>query len=538
MMGSSAGSAPVIRDEGSKMTQNKKFKKLVRARMAKTGETYMQARHALDDGRQTVTKPTTYKALGFWKSLEERKWPDPLNSVDASWDPEERAKVIAYLESGHVAQVYFGKSWCRLGCEHKQRRADGKVRNFFEAYGGSEQSWEERLKTRKLAVQQSEDANMKGDEVRVDMGSIERTDGIYVWPEGLTHYVKEHNVRLPQEFVDHVLREGSLEPREKQELHKYEIDGSWWLRSTNLKDLLTKPTELDELRKRLRRTWHKVYNGKTLLFHVYEDGPEDGRVHTSLCGAATTKRVSETKTPGAPDCEKCKLLKVKEILNRQKAIGDPFNILHDPELWAATGGTEEERIAQRNELWGEPPESPPRVVDVEMPFNKGWYFYDAEYPDEGSQGPYMDLADATQAAKLAGYDPLDEGSVGFIEQTAPTAVVQRYVADHITRDLQKKIEAEPPGTPAQFRQHFSRVLGQRLSAVVGKLQKEKVLVPSESDFELRVPPATEEDQTNGIFRASVVIKNPERYPEFVRDLTEMGLIEPKHMISVKMKEAN
>lgn len=292
---------------------------------------------------------------------------------------------------------------------------------------------------------------------------------------------------------------------------------------------------LDEIRKALRRTWSKVYDGKTILYHIYEDAPEDGRVHTSLCGAVTTKTF-ETKTPGAHDCEKCKLLKVKEILNRQKASGDPFNILHDPELWAAAGGTEEDRIAQRNELWGEPPESPPRVVEIETPFNKGWYFYDGQYPDEGTQGPYRDLVDATQAATLAGYDPLDEASVRVIQQTALTAVVQRYIADHITRDLQRKLADEPAGTPAKFKQHFSQVLSRQLSAVVGKLKKEKVLVPPESDFELKIPPVTEKDETDGVFRASVVIKNPERYPEFIRELTEMGLVEHRHQISIKMRD--
>jgi hypothetical protein len=32
------------------------------------------------------------------------------------------------------------------------------------------------------------------------------TDGVYCWPEGLAHYVKEHDVRLPDEFVTHVAR--------------------------------------------------------------------------------------------------------------------------------------------------------------------------------------------------------------------------------------------------------------------------------------------------------------------------------------------
>lgn len=32
------------------------------------------------------------------------------------------------------------------------------------------------------------------------------TDGTFVWPEGFKHYVAEHSVRPPDEFIDHVRR--------------------------------------------------------------------------------------------------------------------------------------------------------------------------------------------------------------------------------------------------------------------------------------------------------------------------------------------
>lgn len=37
-------------------------------------------------------------------------------------------------------------------------------------------------------------------------GSADFGDGVYVWPEGFGHYIAEHCVRPPKEFVDHVLR--------------------------------------------------------------------------------------------------------------------------------------------------------------------------------------------------------------------------------------------------------------------------------------------------------------------------------------------
>jgi hypothetical protein len=36
-------------------------------------------------------------------------------------------------------------------------------------------------------------------------GTTELSDGAYVWPEGLSHYVREHKVRLPNEFIQHVI---------------------------------------------------------------------------------------------------------------------------------------------------------------------------------------------------------------------------------------------------------------------------------------------------------------------------------------------
>jgi hypothetical protein len=35
-------------------------------------------------------------------------------------------------------------------------------------------------------------------------GSAELSDGTYCWPEGLAHYLWDHEVRLPSEFVAHV----------------------------------------------------------------------------------------------------------------------------------------------------------------------------------------------------------------------------------------------------------------------------------------------------------------------------------------------
>ena len=36
-------------------------------------------------------------------------------------------------------------------------------------------------------------------------GSAEHTDGVYLWPKGLAHYVCEHGVRPPVSVIRHIL---------------------------------------------------------------------------------------------------------------------------------------------------------------------------------------------------------------------------------------------------------------------------------------------------------------------------------------------
>jgi hypothetical protein len=57
-------------------------------------------------------------------------------------------------------------------------------------------------------------------------GSAEFTDGTYVWPEGLAHYVDEHHVRLPEAVLEHIRR------RWDELLEESIVDDEWWLRAT------------------------------------------------------------------------------------------------------------------------------------------------------------------------------------------------------------------------------------------------------------------------------------------------------------------
>jgi len=110
--------------------------------------------------------------IGYWKGPRDPRWPDPQAFVDPSWDAEEREDVADYLRYGMVSGAFMGLSECRF-C--------GK-RN----------------------------------------GSLELTDGVYVWPQGLAHYLIEHGVRLPRVFVEHVYRL-------RDATEEAQVDGDWWL---------------------------------------------------------------------------------------------------------------------------------------------------------------------------------------------------------------------------------------------------------------------------------------------------------------------
>jgi hypothetical protein len=119
---------------------------------------------------QPVTMIRPRKLIGYWRSDDGPTWPDPADFVDEQWDRSERDTVAFYLMRGTAVE------WSELG--FSDCRMCGKMN-----------------------------------------GSDEYTDGTYVWPEGLSHYVRDHAVRLPTEVVEHILR--------RQE-NSLAVDRSWW----------------------------------------------------------------------------------------------------------------------------------------------------------------------------------------------------------------------------------------------------------------------------------------------------------------------
>ena len=101
-------------------------------------------------------KPVPGDLAGLAEMLVGPRRPDPRRLVDATWSPRERDAVIRYLEAGRRGESWMGYSLCRF--------------------------------------------------CGIENGSCDRTDGVYVWPDGFAHYLREHNVKPPFEFLVHALR--------------------------------------------------------------------------------------------------------------------------------------------------------------------------------------------------------------------------------------------------------------------------------------------------------------------------------------------
>lgn len=118
---------------------------------------------------------TPLRLIGYWRNDEHPEYPDPADLVDESWGRDERFETWWYLLGGTYGTAYMGKSICRICGELN--------------------------------------------------GSGEYSDGTYEWPEGLAHYVQDHAVRLPEEFVAHARAR-------QRDLHERGSDLTWWLEKT------------------------------------------------------------------------------------------------------------------------------------------------------------------------------------------------------------------------------------------------------------------------------------------------------------------
>jgi hypothetical protein len=103
--------------------------------------------------------------VGYWfHELAPDDLPLPPRLV-RRWSPRDRALVLRYLRGGRTLVRYGAAARCRFA------------------------------------------------DCAQEVGRRELTDGVFVWPEGLAHYVAKHGVRLPARLVTHVRARGGTVPR-------------------------------------------------------------------------------------------------------------------------------------------------------------------------------------------------------------------------------------------------------------------------------------------------------------------------------------
>jgi hypothetical protein len=138
------------------------------------------------------------RAVGYWIDPEVREYdeevqklyardlelPDPRVLRDALGAAPFDGRVADYLRGGHELAAWLGCSYCRFRC------------------GAPEEQ----------------------------LGSRDLTDGVWVWPQGLAHYVEVHQVPLPQEFVGTMGQNGWRVPEVARldELRDAEWDRAYW----------------------------------------------------------------------------------------------------------------------------------------------------------------------------------------------------------------------------------------------------------------------------------------------------------------------
>ncbi len=104
--------------------------------------------------------------FGFWgPSVEEPLWPRMDVFIDPDWDPQEKSAVLSYLDRAVVVTI--------AGIPSTKCGICGEDIGNPSAY---------------------------------------KSDGVWLWPLGLSHDVRRHGVRLPDRMVEHMRRNGFKPP--------------------------------------------------------------------------------------------------------------------------------------------------------------------------------------------------------------------------------------------------------------------------------------------------------------------------------------
>ncbi|WP_237067267.1 hypothetical protein [Microbulbifer guangxiensis] len=121
--------------------------------------------------------------VGYWRSVPYLwDYPRPQSLIAPGWRAAERPRIVRYLQSGKTHTRWRGYSRCR-----------------FPECGAA-------------------------------LGSRCLTDGRWLWPEGLEHYIEHHDVMLPRWFIDEMtLRKWQVPEVDEDEIQQEPIVEAFWI---------------------------------------------------------------------------------------------------------------------------------------------------------------------------------------------------------------------------------------------------------------------------------------------------------------------
>lgn len=126
-------------------------------------------------------QPARLRLIGYWASDSSAEWPVVNTWIDRNWEPRERDAVIEWLSSGERVIQWLGWSKCRVcGCNN---------------------------------------------------GDTDLSDGVYLWPDGLLHYVRSHHIRMPRAFIDRAVEHPGIPRNALRHLEidlGEDVDRDWW----------------------------------------------------------------------------------------------------------------------------------------------------------------------------------------------------------------------------------------------------------------------------------------------------------------------
>jgi hypothetical protein len=179
-----------------------------------------------------MTEKKQLIGIGYWHSIYESDFPDPGNFVDKEWGKEEKERILRYLKSGRsMPYTAMGVSWCRFRC------------------GVSH------------------------------LGAGEFTDGKYVWPEGLAHYIDKHEVRLPTDVVAFMLSNKNPVVVSGDDIF---IDWTWWKKQKGFNTAITTfndPLDIGILSIIQNNSIQKLKQGDLLRKYLLDSYGVKGRLH-------------------------------------------------------------------------------------------------------------------------------------------------------------------------------------------------------------------------------------------------------------------